>query len=116
MEKRTFDLNLKEKNRIFLFDGDILYAVNDTKSSISPFVYRWPATESFWAIVHTALAELLEANPVRFIELMKFSEDEELKENCKVVYEKSRESISKKYNEIIKITTVKLETLKKITF
>lgn len=116
MEKRTFDLNLKEKNRIFLFDGDILYAVNDTKSSISPFVYRWPATESFWASVHIALAELLEANPIRFIELMKFSKDEELKENCKVVYEKSYKRIRNKYNEIIKKTTEKLATLENITF
>ena len=114
MEKRTFDLNLKEANRILLFDDDVLYAVENQK--LSHFIYRWPDSGEFWTNINTALARLLEEKPTRFIELMNFSEDKELKKHCKEVYKSSRESISKKYNEIIKSTTLKLETLEKIIF
>ena len=101
MERKSFDFNLKEGNRILLFDCDVLYALENPKSSLSHIKYRWPDSGEFWGNINTALARLLEENPTRFIELMNFTEDKALKKHCKEIYETKHEEVSKYLKDII---------------
>ena len=120
MEKRTFDLRLKEENEIFLFEGDIFYGIKYTSIYTSKrqesIVYRWPSDKSFWDHAEESLKRLLTTIPVRFGELINFSKDEGLRECCKKVYIENHDRIRDLFKEAIVISNNKIEALDKITF
>lgn len=120
MEKRTFDLNIKDSNEIFLFEGDIFYGIKYTsiypKQREESIVYRWPNDKSFWDHAEESLKRLLTTNPVRFSELINFSKDEGLRECCKKVYIENHGRIRDLFKEAIMISNIKIEALDKITF